>query len=375
MMSDTPQVSNRQRFREFMQATDVPPPICMPLCSGLFPQSFAEDADGGRWNLQNNLAAARHCGYIADKLFYDNMYVFDTDHALGWQTETVGEFDGQPVTESRLETPHGPLVRRNKRIVEGRADKDHAVKGEEDLRRVEWVIRARTEATEDIKQAMRDARQIVGEEAVLIWLLAQTFELGYVATSMDDCILLSIDYPEAFARCMEAGRAQHEAYIPAVAEAGVDVIMVDSAGTELFSPALFEQYILPSSLNVVRIAHDCGLPMSFHTCGRPWTWITKGYYNQILPDIFESTSGPPEGDVLDQRQAREIMDPRITIRGSVSLDMLRMGTPEQVYDEATRIMDAFRGYKHILAGTCETMSGTPPENMAAMVRAAADWTG
>ena len=192
---------------------------------------------------------------------------------------------------------------------------------------------------------------------------------------MEDCILLALDYPEVYGKCMAASRTQSLAYISAVAEAGVDLIMIDSPGTELLSPAYFERYMLESSIELVRHAHDCGLPVTFHTCGRPWTFITKGYYNQILPDVLESTSGPPEGDVPDQRQAREALDPRIAIRGSVSLDLLRMGTPEQVYDEAMRIMDAFRGYKHILAGTCEVMDGTPPENMQALVRACEDWKG
>ena len=367
---------NRQAFRAFLRSPDVPHPICMPLCSALFPQSYAESVggiEGGRWGLQENLAAARACGYIADKLLYDQVYVFDGDHPLGWHMETVGEYDGQPLTESRIETPHGPLVKRNKVIVDGRAEKDHVIETEEDLRKAEWLIRARTDAVGDVADGMRDARRIVGDEMVLIYLVAQPFEIGYVGAALEDCILLVLDYPDAFQRCMDAGREQARVYIPAVAEAGVDLLLIDSPGTELFSPTYFETYSIESSREMVSWAHASDLPVSFHTCGRAWTYICKGYYNRILPDIFESTSGPPEGDVPDQRQARELLDPRIAVRGSVSLDLLRRGTAEQVYDEATRIMDAFRGYKHILAGTCDTMSGTPPENVKAMVRACEDW--
>lgn len=350
----------------------------MPLCSALFPNSYAASIDlakedSGRWNLNHNVAAARACGYVCDKMIYDNGYVFDDAHALGWRSEQVDEFAGEPIVEQRIDTPLGPLVKRNKHIVDGHAEKDHVIRGAEDLLRAEWLIRARTEAVGDIARAVREMREMVGDEVVLIYLIAQPFEIGYVGAAFEDCILLVHDHPEAYARCMAATRAQALAYIAAVAEAGVDLIMIDSPGTELFSPSYFERFMLESSIDLVRHAHDCGLPVTFHTCGRPWTYITRGYYNQILPDVLESTSGPPEGDVLDQRQAREALDPRIAVRGSVSLDLLRMGAAEQVYDEATRIMDAFRGYRHILAGTCETMDGTPPENMTAMARACQDW--
>ena len=379
-MDESTVLSNRQRFRDFMQATEVPRPICMPLCSALFPNSFAESIglrseDAGGWNLNHNLEAARACGYVCDKMFYDNGYIFDGKHALGWRSEQVGEFEGEPISEARIDTPLGPLLKRNKHIVDGRAEKDHMIRCEDDLFRAEWLIRARTEAVGDIEEATREVREQVGDEVVLIYLIAQPFEIGYVGAATEECILLVLDYPEAYEKCMAATRVQARTYISAVAEAGVDLIMIDSPGTELFSPTFFERYMLESSIELVRHAHDCGLPVTFHTCGRPWTYITRGYYNQILPDILESTSGPPEGDVPDQRQAREALDPRIAVRGSVSLDLLRTGTSAQVYDEATRIMDAFRGYRHILAGTCETMNGTPPENMKAMAQACQDWKG
>jgi len=347
----------------------------MPLCSALFPQSFADERDRGPWNLKDNLSAASACGYIPDKLFYDNGYVFGDAHPLGWRKEHVGEFDGEPIVESRIETPHGPLTRRNKRVVRGRAAKDHLIRGEEDLKKAEWLMGARTEAADEVRDAMKKARRYVGEKLVMIYLVAQPFEIGYVGAPLEECILLAHDYPDSFQRCMDASLAQSKTYIQAAAEGGVDLIMIDCPGTELFSPRLFERYFLRSSKELVSQAHQCGLPITFHTCGRPWTYIQRGYYNRILPDIFESTSGPPEGDVPDQRKARELMDRRITIRGSVSLDLLRRGTPEQVYDEAIRIMNAFKGYRHILAGTCETMTGTPPENMKALVHACQDWKG
>jgi len=374
-MCEQKTLSNRQRFKEFIQSQAAPRPICMPLCSALFPQSFDDGTDRGPWGLRNNLDAARECGYIPDKLFYDNNYVFGADHPLGWHRETVGEFQGEPIVESRIETPLGPLTRLNKRIVDGRAVKDQCIKTEEDLKKAEWVIRARTEAAGDITAAMRKARQFVGDELVLIYLLAQPLEIGYVGAALEECILLVHDFPDAYKRVMDATMEQARTYIAAVAEAGVDLVMIDSPGTELFSPRFFELYMLESSCELVRCAHDCGLPVTFHTCGRPWTYIQRGYYNRIVPDILESTSGPPEGDVPDQRRARQLLDRRIAVRGSVSLALLRRGTPEQVYDEATRILNAFKGYRHILAGTCETMTGTPPENMKAMVRALEDWEG
>ena len=115
--------------------------------------------------------------------------------------------------------------------------------------------------------------------------------------------------------------------------------------------------------------------MYCHICSPIEPFLTRGYYNKMGIDLFETLSPPPVGNVSNLRYAREIIDTNICTRGNLGLDVLLEGSVEDVERETLAIMDAVAGYKHILAASDYLFYDISVENVKAMVNVAKDWAG
>jgi len=92
-----------------------------------------------------------------------------------------------------------------------------------------------------------------------------------------------------------------------------------------------------------------------------------GYYNQMGIDLFETLSPPPVGNVADLARARRILDPEMCTRGNLGLDVLLQGTPDDVAQATMKILDATKGFKHIVAASDYLFYDIPLENVQTVV--------
>ncbi|MCL5073604.1 MAG: hypothetical protein M1308_22320, partial [Actinobacteria bacterium] len=81
------------------------------------------------------------------------------------------------------------------------------------------------------------------------------------------------------------------------------------------------------------------------------------------PDIFESLTPEPLGDISDENSYRKKLDKNICTRGGLSLETLRIGNSNEIENSLMQIKKNYSGYKHIISGTCETLYGTPLGNI------------
>ena len=95
--------------------------------------------------------------------------------------------------------------------------------------------------------------------------------------------------------------------------------------------------------------------------------MEKGYYNRLKPDIFETLSEPPVGNLPSLRWGREQLDPEIITKGNISLDILLNGTPQQVREKVRYVKESTRGYRHIIGLSDNILDHTPCENLKAFV--------
>jgi uroporphyrinogen-III decarboxylase len=105
--------------------------------------------------------------------------------------------------------------------------------------------------------------------------------------------------------------------------------------------------------------------------------LTKGYYNQMGIDLFETLSEAPVGNVKSIEDAFAKIDERICTRGNIGLDRLLSDTPEQIYEHSLHILETAKrmGRKHILAASDYMFYDIPAENVHAMCRAVRDFNG
>lgn len=105
------------------------------------------------------------------------------------------------------------------------------------------------------------------------------------------------------------------------------------------------------------------------------SYIWRGYYDRFCPDVFETLSPPPQGDLDNLAETRRRLPSSICTKGNLDLGLLREGTPDQVADATLDILAATRGYRHMVGTADSVLPSTPIENIKAMVAAAKAWGG
>jgi len=182
---------------------------------------------------------------------------------------------------------------------------------------------------------------------------------------------LNPSLPERLARIVEE---YHIQLYRRVIKEGIEIILLgdDYAGKTglLVSPADFQRFILPGLSRIVKEIKKAGAFCIKHTDGNIW---------QIM-DMLVGTGldclGPlQENAGMDLALIKSRYD-TVAVMGSVDVDLLIRGTPEQVAG-ATResISRVSPGGRHILSSSNTISSGVNPENLKAMIETAREFGG
>jgi hypothetical protein len=147
---------------------------------------------------------------------------------------------------------------------------------------------------------------------------------------------------------------------------GVDFLWIGAGGTELLSPDVYEQLIIPQSQRLSAHIHARGGRVHFHCCGQSRLWVERGYFNRVGCDVLETLSAPPSGNIDDLGWARRQLSPTIVTKGNIDLALLRHGTPDQCAAAARAVIAASAGFPHLVAGADDILYGTPLANLQAV---------
>lgn len=361
----------REKWRAFLVGQDVGPMVS-PLCDNWsldvpyrWPYDEPEPFPAGDLNhaLSEQMAMAKVCGW--DPTFLGAVGFVPRNADLQAQTR-VEKIEGGTRSEYRTPTPYGDLTQ----IVEQKKTQ-HVVKQElatqEDYRRKTWVLRGELDYDEDapIAQGLRLA-QGIGDRGVLgTW-----FGPPYGLLNHDEMFYHMADWPDACLEMMDAYRMLELKRLRTLRKAGFDYLFYIVEGTEWLSPDFLEQHVLPDAIEQIRLWRELGGFVLWHTCGKGKAMIESGFYNKCLPEIFETCSEPPVGNLPSLKWARERLDRRIATKGNVPLNVLLNGTPEQVRDQVRRIRRETAGYRHIVGLTDDILANTPLANALAFVEEA-----
>lgn len=153
--------------------------------------------------------------------------------------------------------------------------------------------------------------------------------------------------------------------LDAVVDAGGIPVLVEPVGSgSMISPAQFQQFVLPYLRPIVDRAHERGVPVVLHICGK--TDMTVDLMAESGADILSV-------DKIDMVAAHRKVGDRCILLGNVkSPEIMLKGTPEQVDAEARALITnlAGRGRGFVLSSGCEIPLATPPENVLALIEAA-----
>lgn len=162
---------------------------------------------------------------------------------------------------------------------------------------------------------------------------------------------------------LEATKAFGEAQ---VVQGGVKTVNIYDPVATMLSTPMVEEFSFTYLEALIRNIRSLDSLVLLHICGDTTRLINR---------MVEIGANILSLDVqVDLARAKEIVAGRASISGNVATNNLALLSPEEIYRESCRCIEAAaRGGRYTLSSSCEVPYETPPENIDAMVRAAREF--
>lgn len=295
----------------------------------------------------------------------------DCNPELAWERGIEKKEDNLIFRESIFKTPVGTLqVKSTEKMYNSPFSQKYAITCEEDLKPFEYYLDTAMDSNFiNVTKFVKSISDKIGDKAALSvqWAM-QPYELLCFPNTVDT-VIFSLECPGKFKALIDKIVELDEKLIDAVANGGADFVFLGAPGVEMLSPMHYENYIIPYSKIVTEMAHSKGLMIYSHICSPIEPFLTKGYFNEMGIDLFETLSMPPVGNVISLQDALSKIDDRICTRGNIGLDILLTAIPEEIKEQVYNIVEASKGRKHIVAASDYLFYQTPEENVHAICEA------
>jgi uroporphyrinogen decarboxylase len=215
-------------------------------------------------------------------------------------------------------------------------------------------------------------RPIVADRGVLApWGFAGVFNFAAGLRGIETLFLDPGEDASLYGELMSRIAAAQCEHSTALAEAGADAIGIQghmaNAGT--VSPAFFRKHVQEYETRVIEAIHAAGAFSVYHNCGRARRLY--GNYREMGMSLWETVSEPPAGD-NHLVEAKAVLGDKIALLGNLDqIHFLKTASPAEVAERTAAIMAVGKpGGRYIFAASDYLESGTPRENVIAMLDAA-----
>ncbi len=195
------------------------------------------------------------------------------------------------------------------------------------------------------------------------------FERAWTLRSMPELMVDMIEAPAFVDELLDRITAFNLAVLEDDLVYDVDaVIFGDDWGQQrglLFSPRLWRRFIKPRLALMYGAVKRAGKAVMIHSCGK---------VQELLPELIElglDVFNPFQPDVMNPYEMKQQYGDRLTFYGGMSVQrLLPFGTPQQIRDEARRMVDQVgRAGGFIYAPSHDLPGDIPIENMVALIDA------
>ena len=359
-------MTGREKWKKYL-AGDYEGPMVAPLCDkwdisgieykweGKGPEPYKP---GDRnYNLCGQLMMAKAFGW--EPLFYAGVEFLPKDKNL-----KVEKLSREGKTVSVIRTPKGDLTRVDvSNGITSRCEKDF-LETERDYINMLWYTEQIIDF--DYEGAIAQIKKImdtVGDAGMVgTWVSPCAF-----TTDIQALYFHLMDFPGIFKELCEAKRKLLKAQLDVYEKAGLDFLFYCVPGTDMISPAFYREWIRDEVKENIEYWKRRGGFIVWHACGHIKAFVEDGSYNEMLPDILETLSEPPVGNLPSLGWARERLDRRIITKGNVPLDIILNGTEDDVRHAVRKVKRETAGYRHIMGFSDCILRGTPAGNLRAFV--------
>lgn len=362
-------MDKRSELLEFISHRNTDKTIFSPLSDTLYAASVAGKGWVSEATVDDQIAAALACGYHP-MFLHDTTVDKFTHAALSMTVKKVSDDGHERHYERSIVTPAGTLTHNAvERFGDGLTGLGDWINSVESFDIVEWISHDilagnRDKAIVDHYSAFVNQVKPYGISEIQVEL--PFFMYGLVGFA-EKPLLFYMEHGDRFCPLMELVEKALCRVIDLLLQAGIDCIWIGAPGTELMSPFIMEDQIIPQARRIVEYVHGRGGLVHFHCCGLSRLWVENHYYDQIGMDLVETLSAPPCGNVDDLALARSMISKNIVTKGNIDLGLIKNGTPADCAAAARAVIAATKGYPHIVGAADAILTGTPVENVRAIV--------
>jgi hypothetical protein len=359
----------REKWFAFLDGQEVGPMVS-PLCDDWAldrpywwpydePDPFPPGSDYHK--LSEQMAMAGICGW--DPTFLAAVPFEPTNADILPDTRTA-PIEGGEKTWQRISTPYGDLTYVDELKTSRRVIKPW-LKEKSDYQKAIWLTRQQLNYDRDVAIAHgQRLKEAVGDRGVLgTWFGPPIVNL----MNHDELFYHMLDWPALFDELHSATRELVLTKVDTLRASGFDYLFYCVSGTEWISPDFFRKVILDDTRVILSTWRELGGFVLWHSCGRLKRFVEEGFYNDLRPEIMETLSVPPVGDLPSLRWARERLDPEIATKGNIPLNVLLNGTEREVRAAVRRVKEETAGYRHVIGLSDDMFHGTPLQNCLAFV--------
>ncbi len=292
--------------------------------------------------------------------------------SLKWNTK-IESSDNKRITFKNLETPFGEIHwQLHEQPRHGITPKLYPLTSDSEnfFDIVNWYAQQTAKAESRIGELVNPIVEQYGTTSPIdIQWNIQPFELLGLA-SVQDLAIKAMTEPEEYRKACDLIIEVNIALIKQVFKAGADFVFLGGPGAEMLSPQLYESFLVPDSKKITKAVHQEGGLVYCHICSPIEPFLSNGYYGEMGIDLFETLSPPPVGNVKSLEKARQVCPVEMCTRGNIGLDVLLNGTKQEVEQEVIRVIQATKGYKHMIAASDYLFYDIPLENVKTIVETA-----
>ena len=135
--------------------------------------------------------------------------------------------------------------------------------------------------------------------------------------------------------------ARKKIYVESLRGAKYDILELGggSASSSVISPKLFDEFVAPYDGKLIKLAHEAGQKISYHTCGGMMPILEQ--IAAMKPDAMETFTPPGMGGDTDLAEARRRIPHNICMIGGFDQYHFFQGcTPQQTRAEVRRCFEA-----------------------------------
>lgn len=215
--------------------------------------------------------------------------------------------------------------------------------------------------------AARQVRRAVGDDFWVRGAISGPFSLAISLVGAEALFLACLDRPDWVRSCLDYCSRVIRTFARAYLDAGVELIVFDSqASPELLSPAMYEEFVLPVTADLVAWAATQGVRDVPLIIGGNTTPIAellcRTGANNLLCDF---TADFDEWSAAARAAGR-------ALRRNISPRLIETASPEGIYDVARAEVRRGCDLPGFIMGTAVIPFGTPTPNILAIKQACLD---